>query len=77
MNEETHVEALCAVLQTVINAYAGKHDDCDVNDIMSALASILVQYCKEFDVPRTELLRNMSATFENVHIVRPDNGTAH
>jgi hypothetical protein len=44
---------------------------------MSALASILVQYCKEYDVPRTELLRNMSATFENVYILEADSGTTH
>lgn len=77
MNTTNHVADLCAVLQTMINAYAEKHDDCDVNDVMSALASILVQYCKEYDVPRTELLRNMSATFENVYILEADSGTTH
>ena len=76
MNTTNHVADLCAVLQTMINAYAEKHD-CDVNDVMSALASILVQYCKEYDVPRTELLRNMSATFENVYILEADSGTTH
>ena len=77
MNTTNHVADLCTVLQTMINAYAEKHDDCDVNDVMSALASMLVQYCKQFDVPRTELLRNVSFTFENTDIMGVDDGQTH
>jgi hypothetical protein len=77
LNPHNHVVALCHVLQTVINTYAEQHEECDVNDVMSALASMLVQYCKQFDVPRTELLRNVSFTFENTDIMGVDDGQTH
>ena len=59
-----HVTDLSLAIEMIIQAYEAKHKDCDVNDVLSALACLLVQYCKDFDVPRTELLRNMSETYE-------------
>lgn len=59
-----HVIPIVASIHAVIEAYEASNEDCDVNDVMSALALVLVQLCREFDVPRMSMIQNMAQTYE-------------
>lgn len=61
--ETDHVVELASIIDRVVNAYEhGK--DCDVNDVLSALAIVLIARCRECDIPRMEILRNIGTMYE-------------
>lgn len=64
--ESNHVLALVREFSTMADIYLATHEDADLNDVLSALASMLVANCKDHDVTRTELLRNINLTFDEV-----------
>lgn len=64
--DNSHVIALVREFSTVADAYLYRHEDADLNDVLSALASMLAANCKDNDVSRTEMLRNISLTFDSI-----------
>lgn len=66
--ESNHVLALVRDFSAMAEVYLEAHEDADLNDVLSALASMLVANCKEHDVSRTELLTNISHTFDSIEM---------
>ena len=64
--EGNHVLALVREFSMMADVYLATHEDADLNDVLSALASMLVANCKDHDVSRVELLRNISRTFDEI-----------
>jgi hypothetical protein len=65
MNDETHVCRLATTIQKTAATYYGSNPECDVNDVMSALALTLVMMCRGLNVSRTDMLRNVASLYEN------------
>jgi hypothetical protein len=61
---QDHVSTLSAAIDLVINAYLDRYEDADVNDAMSALAVLIVQMCKQYDVTRMSMIQNLAHTYE-------------
>lgn len=57
------LQDLTAVINGAIDDYRALYE-CDVNDVLSVLSLILVIKCRGLDIPRTEMLRNVSMIWE-------------
>lgn len=57
------LQDLTAAINGAIDDYRALYE-CDVNDVLSVLSLILVIKCRGLDIPRTEMLRNVSMIWE-------------
>lgn len=57
------LQNLTSVINGAIDEYRSQYE-CDVNDVLSVLSLILVIKCRGLDIPRTEMLRNVSMIWE-------------
>ena len=69
-----HVSSLAHGMHLMIDAYDAAHDDCDMNDIMSAVALLFVELCKQADVPRSVMLGGINMVYEEME---SQSGRAH
>lgn len=65
MQDEIHVSRLTDMFHTLAYKYQEANPECDVNDVMSALALTLVMMCRGLDVSRADMLRNVASLYEN------------
>lgn len=65
MQDEIHVSRLTNLFHTLVSRYQEANPECDVNDVMSALALTLVMMCRGWDVSRADMLRNVASLYEN------------
>lgn len=54
------IESLSAHIQEFVKA----HPDTDINDVLSALAYLLVVKCHQMDIPRMDVIRNVGNMYE-------------
>ncbi len=66
MDADTHVIALAQAFRNTADEYMKANPGSDINDVMTALCMMMVMHCIVNDVSRTETLRNVGVTFDNM-----------
>jgi hypothetical protein len=61
-----HVSNLTVVMEFLLDAYSAKHEDCDLNDVLSAVALMFISLCKQHDVSRTTMLGGLNQMYEDI-----------
>ena len=67
MDVDTHVIQLAQAFRDTANQYMKNNPESDINDVLTALSMMLVMHCIVHDVSRTETLRNVGATYDNMN----------
>ena len=67
MDVDTHVIQLAQAFRDTANQYMKDNPESDINDVLTALSMMLVMHCIVHDVSRTETLRNVGATYDNMN----------
>ena len=67
MDVDTHVIQLAQAFRDTANQYMKDNPGSDINDVLTALSMMLVMHCIVHDVSRTETLRNVGATYDNMN----------
>ena len=70
MDVDTHVIQLAQAFRDTANQYMKAHPESDINDVLTALSMMLVMHCIVHDVSRTETLRNVGATYDNMNATK-------
>ena len=67
IDPDTHVIQLAQAFRDTADQYMKAHPGSDINDVMTALCMMMVMHCIVNDVGRTETLRNVGMTYDNMN----------
>lgn len=70
MDPDTHTIQLAQAFRDTADQYMKAHPESDINDVLTALSMMLVMHCIVHDVSRTETLRNVSMTYDNMNATK-------
>ena len=74
IDPDIHTIKLAQAFREAADIYLRESPDADINDVLTALAMMLVMHCIIHDVSRTDILRNVSTTYDNMSATRSSVG---
>lgn len=66
MDQDSHTVRMSKIFRDSAEQYLEENQDADINDFLTALSMMLVMHCIINDIPRTEVLRNVSMTYDTM-----------
>lgn len=70
MDPDTHTIQLAQAFRNTADQYMKDNPGSDINDVLTALCMMMVMHCIVHDVSRTETLRNVSMTYDNMNATK-------